>query len=85
MSISALDTKVSMLFSLILANIRTSSCFSFLFLVMLCNFLIISVVREKIRVKLTPAIPTDTPTTLTEEIIQTPPLVPFNTIKNLSM
>ena len=31
-------------------------------------------VREKIRVKLTPAIPTGAPTTFTEEIIQTPAL-----------
>ena len=35
-------------------------------------FFIIPVVREKIRVKLAPAIPTGTPTTPTEEIIQSP-------------
>ena len=74
MSINACDTKVSMLFSLLLANMRILSCFFFLFLVMLSNFLIITVVRGKIRVKLAPAIPVGAPATLTEEIIQTPPL-----------
>ena len=37
---------------------------------MLNNFFIIPVVREKIKVKLVPAIPTKATTTLTEEIIQ---------------
>ena len=37
--------------------------------------MIIPVVREKVRVKLAPAIPSGTPTTLREERIQTPPLV----------
>ena len=60
-----------MLFSLFLANIRIVSCFFFLFLVTLSNFLIISVVKEKIKVKLASAILTGTPTTLTEEIMQT--------------
>ena len=56
-----------------------------LFLVMLSNFLIIPVVRAKVRVKLAPAIPTGALTTLTAEIIQTPPLVALKTIKTLSM
>ena len=56
-SINAWDTKVSMLSSLLLANIRILLCFFFLFLVILSNFLIISVVREKINVKLALAIP----------------------------
>ena len=47
MSLSAWDTKVSMLSSLLLDNIRILSCFFFLFLVMLSDFLIIPVVREK--------------------------------------
>ena len=85
MSIIACDTKVSMLFSLLLANIRTLSCFFFLFLVMLSNFLIIPVVREKIKVKLALAIPTGAPTTLADEMIQTPLLVALKTIKILSM
>ena len=42
---------------------------------MLSNFVIIPVVREKIKIKLFPAIPTGAPTTLTGEIIQTPSLV----------
>ena len=45
----------------------------------------IPVVREKIRVKLAPAIPTGAPTTLANEMIDTPPLAAFKTIKTLSM
>ena len=52
---------------------------------MLSNFFIIPVVQEKIRVKLAPAIRTSAPTTLTEEIIQTPPLVALRTIKTLCL
>ena len=73
-----------MLLSLLLANIRILSCFFFLFLVMLSNFFI-PVVKEKIRVKLVPAIPTGAPTTLTEEIIQTQPPVALKTIKDLTI
>ena len=74
-----------MLFSLLLANIRILSCFFFLFLVIFSNFLTIPVVREKIKVKLALAIPTGAPTTLADEMIQTPPLVALKTIKILSM
>ena len=42
-------------------------------------------VKEKIRVKLAPAIPIGAPATLTKEIIQTPPLAVLKTIKTLSM
>ena len=52
---------------------------------MLSNFLIIPVVRKKIKVKLAPAIPIGAPTTLAEEIIQTPPLAEPKKIKTLSM
>ena len=74
-----------MLLSLLLANIRILSCFFFLFLVMLSNFLTIPVVREKIRVKLALAIPTGTPTTLVNEQLDTPRVVALKTIKILSM
>ena len=47
--------------------------------------MIIPVVREKIRVKLGATIPTGAPTTLTEEMIQTPALVALKTIKALSV
>ena len=57
-----------MLFRLLLANIRILSCFFFLFLAMLSNFLIITVVREKIRVKFALAIPTGIPTTLVKKL-----------------
>ena len=85
MSISAWDTKVSMLWSLLLANTRILSCFFLLFLVMLSNFFIIPVVREKFKVKLAIVIPTGAPTTLADEIIQTPLLVVLKAIKILSM
>ena len=75
MSINACDINVSMLLSLLLANLRILLCFFFLFLIMLSNFLTIPVGREKIKVKLAPAIPIGAPTTLAEEVIQTPPLL----------
>ena len=52
---------------------------------MLSNFLIIPVVKEKIKVKLALAAPTGTPTVLTDEMIQTPWLVALKTIKILTM
>ena len=55
------------------------------FLVMLSNFLTITVVREKIKVKLALAIPTGAPTTLVNKIIDAPPLVALKAIKTLSM
>ena len=85
MSISVCDTKVSMLLSLLLAYIRISSCFFFLFLVIFSNFLTIAVVKEEIKVKLALAIPTGAPAILVNEIIDTPPLVALKTIKTLSM
>ena len=56
-----------------------------MFLVIFSNFLTIPVVREKIKVKLALAIPTGAPTTLADEMIQTPLLVALKTIKILSM
>ena len=85
MSINACDTTVSMLLSLLLANIRILSCFLFLFLVIFSNFLTIPVVREKIKVKLALAIPTGAPTILVNEIIDTPLLVALKTIKAWSI
>ena len=74
-----------MLFSLLLANIRILSCFFFLFLVMLSNFLTIPVVKENISVKLALAIPTGAPTTLVNKQIDTLPVVALKTVRNLSM
>ena len=76
---------MSILLSLLLANIRILSCFFFLFLVIFSNFLTIPVVREKIKVKLALAIPTGAPTILVNEIIYTPPVVALKTIKILSI
>ena len=75
MLVNACDTKVSMLSRLLLANVRILSCFFFLFHVMLNNFLIITVVREKIKVRLVLAILAGAPTTLASEMIQTPLLI----------
>ena len=74
-----------MLLSLLLANIRISWCFFFLFLVILSNLLIIPVFKEKIIVKLALAILTGAPITLVNEIIDTLPLVALRKIKNSSM
>ena len=52
---------------------------------MLSNFFIIPVIKEKVRVKITPAIPTGPSTTFKEEMIKSPPLVALKTIKTLSM
>ena len=52
---------------------------------MLSNFLIILVVRQKIKVKPAPAIPTGAQTTLVNEMMDTPPLVALKTNKTLSM
>ena len=52
---------------------------------MLNNFLTVPVVREKIKIKLAPAIPTDVPAILINEIIDTPLVVALKTIKILSI
>ena len=52
---------------------------------MLSNFLIIPVVKEKIRVKLALATPTGAPTILVNEMIDTLPVAALKTIKTLSM
>ena len=85
MSINAWDNKVSMLFSLLLASIIILSCFFFLFLVAFNNFFTIPVVKANYIVNPALAIPTGAPTTVSWEIIHTPPVVAFKTIKILSM
>ena len=57
----------------------------FLFLVILSNFLIIPVVKEKIKVKLALAIPTGAPITVVKETIDIPPFVAEKTVKILSI
>ena len=51
-----------------------------MFLLIPSNFFIISVVREKVRVKLALAISTGAPTVLVKEMIGTPPPVALKTI-----
>ena len=85
MSINACDINVSMLVSLLLANIRILSCFFFFFHVILSSFLVSPVDREKIKVKLALAIPTGAPTILVNEQIDTPPVVAPKAIKIFSM
>ena len=87
-SISASDTKVSMLLSFqhyFSQHKDFIMLFLFFFLVMVSNFLIIPVVKEKNQVKLWLAIPTGIPTMLVKEMIDTAPLVALKTIKILSM
>ena len=55
------------------------------FRVIFNNFLVIPVVREKIKVKLARAIPTGAPTILVNEKIDTPPVAALKTIKILSI
>ena len=85
MSISAWDTEVSMLLSLLLTNITILSCFFFLLLVMLSNFFIIPVLSKKIKLKLGLAIPTSAPKMLAKDMIDTPSFFALKTIKTLSM
>ena len=85
MSINACDINVSILLNLLLANKRILSCFFFFLLVILSNFLVIPVHREKIKVKLALAIPTAAPTILVNEQIDTPQVVALKTIKILSL
>ena len=84
MSFNAWDINFSTLLSLLLANIRILSCFSFFFS-LYSVISTIPVVREKIKVKLALAIPTGAPTILVNEITDTPLVVALKTIKILSM
>ena len=85
MSINTWDINVSMLLSLLLANIRIWSCFFFFFLVILSNFLTIPVVREQNKVRLALAIPTGAATIVVNEIIDTPSLFALKTSKAWSI
>ena len=76
---------MSILLSLVLANIRILSCFFFFYLAIFNNFLVIPVAREKIKVRLALAIPAGASIMLVNEIIDTPPVVPSKTIKILSI
>ena len=64
MSSNAWDIDDSMLLNLFLANIRTLTCFFFLFFVIFDNFLTIPVVIEKIKIKLVLPIPAVAPVIL---------------------
>ena len=77
-----LDAKVSILFSLLLARTSILSCF---FSYFTQYFLIIPVVKDKIKVKLALVFPTGAPITVVKRKMNTPPLVPDKTIKILSM
>ena len=57
--------------------------FLFVTFVMLSKALIILVVRETIKVKVALSIPTGAPTTLADEMIQTPLLAALRTVKIL--
>ena len=85
MPVSAWDTKMSMLLSLLLTSIRILSCFFFLFLVVLNNFFIISVSKENTILNPALAIPTGASTIVAWEKIKTPPVVAEITTYILSM
>ena len=57
----------------------------FFFFAIFNNFLVIPVVREKIKIKLALAITTGAPTILVNEQIDNPPVLALKTIKILSM
>ena len=79
MPINGCENRVSMLLSLLLANIKILSGFFFLFFVVLSNFFTIPIAREKNRVKLALAIPKGAPKTLVNEQIDIPPVVALKT------
>ena len=64
MSLNALDTKLSILSSLLLANRRILSCFFVLFLIVFNNFFVIPVAKENKIVNPALAVPTGAPTTV---------------------
>ena len=68
---NAWDTKVSMLFNLLLARTRTLSFFFCIFLVLLSNVLLSNLfqINRKIKVKLALAIPTGASIKVVKEII----------------
>ena len=76
------DVNVSMLLSLLLANIKILSSFFCLFLAVLNNFLTIPVAREKIKLKLAIAIPTGAPKTLAKERIDLLRLLHFEQLRS---
>ena len=61
MPINASDINVSMVFNLLLANIKVLSCFYFLFLVIFSNFLAFLIVKQNIKVRLALTIPIGVP------------------------
>ena len=74
-----------MLLNFLLASITILLYFFFLFLVVFNNFLMIPVIKENKRLKLTLAIHTGVPTMLEKEMTDIPPLLADKTIKILSI
>ena len=72
-----------LLLNSLLANISNWSCFFFLLLVILNNFLTIPVVKEKIKLKLAHTIPADLSIVLVNEIIDTPLVAALKTILSI--
>ena len=82
--INASDILLSVLFNLLLANITILSCFIFLFLVAFNNFVTSLVQNKNARLILTLVTPIIGPITVAKDAIETPPLVTYKTIKDLS-
>ena len=85
MSINAWDIDISMLLSFTFRQHKNFIMFFFYFLVIFSIFLAIPVVREKIKVNLALAIQTGAPAIPVNEIIDTPLVAAFKTIKILSI
>ena len=81
-SINAWDSKVSILFNLLLARSTILLCFFFLFFVISKNSLFIPIAKENARVKYAAAIPVGTPITYEKEILDTPTLVVEKQLKH---
>ena len=81
---NASDILLSILFNLLLADIKILLCFFLLFRVAFNNFFIIPVATKNERTKIALAIPTGAPVKVANDAIEMLPLVADKTIKDLS-
>ena len=83
-NINASDILLSIMFNLLLANIKILLCFFFLILVVFNNFCTNSVDNENVTLRIALAIPTIVPITVANYAIEMLPLVADKTIKDVS-
>ena len=84
MLIKASDILLSILFNLLLANIKILLCFFLVFLVAFNNFFPSPAYNENARLRLALVIHIGGPITVAKDAIETQPLVTDKTIKDLS-